>query len=123
MKPLQTQLEAEVPNQEFADTIKEKPGLVPKNTITGSQYQEPLFKYHGACGGCGETAYYKLLTQSFGDRLMIGNATGCSSIYGGSVPSFPFCTNQEGIGPAWCTQSFRGQRGIHTRHEARAGSA
>jgi pyruvate-ferredoxin/flavodoxin oxidoreductase len=105
MKPLQTQFD-EIPNQEFADTIKEKAAKFAKDTITSSQYQEPLFKYHGACGGCGETAYYKLLTQLFGDRLMIGNATGCSSIYGGSVPSFPFCTNQAGHGPAWCNSLF-----------------
>jgi pyruvate-ferredoxin/flavodoxin oxidoreductase len=77
-----------------------------KETLTGSQYEEPLFKYHGACGGCGETSYYKLLTQLFGDRLMVGNATGCSSIYGGSAPSFPFCVNQHGHGPAWANSLF-----------------
>jgi pyruvate-ferredoxin/flavodoxin oxidoreductase len=106
MKPLQTQLANEVPNQEFADTLKSRLSVMSKDTITGSQYQEPLFKYHGACAGCGETPYYKLLTQLFGDRLMIGNATGCSSIYGGSVPSFPFCRNAEGHGPVWCNSLF-----------------
>lgn len=106
MKPLHTQIEKQVPNQEFADTVKPKPGLLKKETVTGSQYEEPLFVYHGACGGCGETPYYKLLCQLFGDRLMIGNATGCSSIYGGSVPSIPFYKNRNGHGPVWANSLF-----------------
>ena len=106
MAPLMSQVEAQVPNQQFADTVSMKPDLMRKTTVIGSQYQEPLFKYHGACAGCGETPYYRLLSQLFGDRLMIGNATGCSSIYGGSAPGVPFAMNERGHGPAWANSLF-----------------
>ncbi len=72
----------------------------------GSQFLEPLFEFSGACPGCGETPYIKLLTQLFGDRLLIANATGCSSIYGGNLPTTPYCTNEEGRGPAWSNSLF-----------------
>ena len=72
----------------------------------GSQFLEPLFEYSGACAGCGETPYLKLLTQLFGDRLLIANATGCSSIYGGNLPTTPYTTNREGRGPAWSNSLF-----------------
>ncbi len=72
----------------------------------GSQFMLPLFEYSGACAGCGETPYVKLLTQLFGDRLMIANATGCSSIYGGNLPTTPYCVNAEGRGPAWSNSLF-----------------
>jgi pyruvate-ferredoxin/flavodoxin oxidoreductase len=72
----------------------------------GSQFLEPLFEYSGACAGCGETPYLKLLTQLFGDRLLIANATGCSSIYGGNLPTTPYTTNREGRGPAWANSLF-----------------
>src|SRR5262249_48625722 len=72
----------------------------------GSQFLEPLFEYSGACAGCGETPYIKMLTQLFGDRLMIANATGCSSIYGGNLPTTPYTTNREGRGPAWSNSLF-----------------
>src|SRR4029434_506582 len=72
----------------------------------GSQFLEPLFEYSGACNGCGETPYLKLLTQLFGDRLLIANATGCSSIYGGNLPTTPYTTNKEGRGPAWANSLF-----------------
>jgi pyruvate-ferredoxin/flavodoxin oxidoreductase len=72
----------------------------------GSQFLEPLFEYSGACNGCGETPYLKLLTQLFGDRLLIANATGCSSIYGGNLPTTPYTTNSEGRGPAWSNSLF-----------------
>ena len=75
-------------------------------TIKGSQLCRPLFEYSGACAGCGETPYYKLLTQLFGDRAIIGNATGCSSIYGGNLPTTPFAVNAEGRGPAWSNSLF-----------------
>ncbi|MDP6544365.1 MAG: pyruvate:ferredoxin (flavodoxin) oxidoreductase [Phycisphaerae bacterium] len=75
-------------------------------TIKGSQLCKPLFEYSGACAGCGETPYYKLLTQLFGDRAIIGNATGCSSIYGGNLPTTPFTVNADGRGPAWCNSLF-----------------
>jgi len=76
------------------------------NTVKGSQFLQPLFEYSGACAGCGETPYYKLLTQLFGDRAVISNATGCSSIYGGNLPTAPWVINAEGRGPAWCNSLF-----------------
>jgi len=76
------------------------------NTVKGSQFLQPLFEYSGACAGCGETPYYKLLTQLFGDRAVISNATGCSSIYGGNLPTAPWAQNREGRGPAWCNSLF-----------------
>jgi len=75
-------------------------------TIKGSQLCRPLFEYSGACAGCGETAYVKLLTQLFGDRAIIGNATGCSSIYGGNLPTTPYCVNDAGRGPTWNNSLF-----------------
>ena len=75
-------------------------------TVKGSQQLEPLFEYSGACAGCGETPYLKLLTQLFGDRMVIANATGCSSIYGGNLPTTPWSTNQAGEGPAWANSLF-----------------
>jgi len=72
----------------------------------GSQFLEPLFEYSGACSGCGETPYLKMLTQLFGDRLLIANATGCSSIYGGNLPTTPYTTNSDGRGPAWSNSLF-----------------
>ncbi|MGZ4564235.1 MAG: pyruvate:ferredoxin (flavodoxin) oxidoreductase, partial [Mycobacterium sp.] len=75
-------------------------------TVRGTQFLEPLFEFPGACAGCGETPYLKLLSQLFGDRLMIANATGCSSIYGGNLPTTPWTTNDEGRGPAWSNSLF-----------------
>jgi pyruvate-ferredoxin/flavodoxin oxidoreductase len=106
MKPLHTQTEEQVPNAQFADTVPPKTDVLEKTTLTGSQYQEILFEFSGACGGCGETPYYKLVTQLFGDRMLVGNATGCSSIYGGSAPSCPFAVNRKGHGPAWANSLF-----------------
>jgi pyruvate-ferredoxin/flavodoxin oxidoreductase len=74
--------------------------------VKGSQFFQPLFEYSGACSGCGETPYIKLLTQLFGDRALVANATGCSSIYGGNLPTTPYCTNAEGRGPAWANSLF-----------------
>ena len=76
------------------------------STVKGSQLCRPLFEYSGACAGCGETPYVKLVTQLFGDRAIIANATGCSSIYGGNLPTTPYCTNEDGRGPAWCNSLF-----------------
>ena len=75
-------------------------------TVKGSQFLQPLFEYSGACSGCGETPYVKLLTQLFGDRAIMSNATGCSSIYGGNLPTAPWVVNREGRGPAWCNSLF-----------------
>ncbi|PVF11100.1 pyruvate-flavodoxin oxidoreductase, partial [Yersinia pestis] len=74
--------------------------------IRTSQLISPLFEYSGACSGCGETPYIKLLTQLYGDRLLIANATGCSSIYGGNLPTTPYTTNADGRGPAWANSLF-----------------
>ena len=76
------------------------------NTVKGSQLLLPLFEFSGCCAGCGETPYIKLVTQLFGDRMLIANATGCSSIYGGNLPTTPYTTNAEGYGPAWCNSLF-----------------
>lgn len=84
-----------------------KETVVPKEkTLKNSQFAEPLFEFHGACPGCGETPYIKVITQLFGDRMMIANATGCSSIYGGSAPSTPYKAGKDGRGPAWANSLF-----------------
>ena len=80
--------------------------LVNPETVKGSQFQQPLLEFSGACAGCGETPYTKLLTQLFGDRMVIGNATGCSSIWGGSPPAIPYCVNANGQGPTWGSSLF-----------------
>jgi len=106
MKPLESQL-AEAPRWEyFAHKVSIKDDLMKKTTIKGSQFAKPLFEFSGACAGCGETPYIKLITQLYGDRMMIANATGCSSIYGGSAPATPYCVNAEGCGPAWASSLF-----------------
>lgn len=82
------------------------PSLFKANSVKGSQLIEPLFEYSGACAGCGETAYVKLMTQLFGDRLYVGNATGCSSIYGGNLPTTPYTKREDGRGPTWSNSLF-----------------
>jgi len=82
------------------------PPPIPPNTVKGSQIRQPLFEFSGACAGCGETPYLKLLTQLFGDRLMVANATGCSSIFGGNLPTTPWSTDPAGRGPAWSNSLF-----------------
>ena len=82
------------------------PSLFNRNVMNGVQFVKPLFEYSGACAGCGETAYVKLLTQLFGDRALIANATGCSSIYGGNLPTTPYCKREDGRGPAWSNSLF-----------------
>ncbi len=79
---------------------------VNRNTVKGSQLLEPLFEFSGACSGCGETPYLKLLTQLFGDRMIVANATGCSSIFGGNLPTTPWSKNEQGLGPAWANSLF-----------------
>jgi pyruvate-ferredoxin/flavodoxin oxidoreductase len=80
--------------------------LVGRFTVKGSQFCQPLLEFSGACAGCGETPYAKLITQLYGDRMFIGNATGCSSIWGGSAPSVPYCSNKNGYGPTWANSLF-----------------
>ncbi len=106
MRPLHTQTKQEVPNYDFSTTVPFKEDVLPKNSVKGSQLQQPLLEFSGACAGCGETPYVKLLTQLFGDRMMIANATGCTSIWGGTAPSVPYCTNKEGHGPTWGNSLF-----------------
>ena len=108
MKPLGTQ-DVEVENWEFGvDPTKVAPkgDVMNVNTVKGSQFRQPLIEFSGACAGCGETPYIKLVTQLFGDRMMIANATGCSSIWGGSAPSTPYTVNHEGKGPSWANSLF-----------------
>jgi len=90
----------------FLNTIPEADRGLVKRTVKGVQFLEPLFEYSGACSGCGETPYVKLLSQLFGDRALIGNATGCSSIYGGNLPTTPWSQNKDGRGPAWNNSLF-----------------
>jgi len=106
MKPAEEEMEKEADNWEFAMTLTQKEGLMDKGTIKGSQLYQPLLEFNGACPGCGETPYIRLLTQLFGDRMMIANATGCSSIWGASAPSIAYTTNAEGKGPAWANSLF-----------------
>lgn len=106
MKPAAEQMEQQVANWQYAVTLKNKSKLFDVTTVKGSQFAQPLLEFNGACPGCGETAYVKLITQLFGDRMMISNATGCSSIWGGSAPSVPYTTNQEGKGPSWANSLF-----------------
>ena len=93
-------------NWEFSTTITYKDNLMNKNTVKGSQLAKPLLEFNGACPGCGETAYIKLITQLFGSRMIIANATGCSSIWGASSPSIPYTIGQDGRGPAWANSLF-----------------
>ena len=86
--------------------VKNKKNPMNKNTVKGSQFERPLLEFSGSCAGCGETPYAKLITQLFGDRMMVANATGCSSIWGGSAPATPYTVNQEGHGPAWANSLF-----------------
>lgn len=93
-------------NWEYAIGLKKKDLDVDKTSVKGSQFHMPYFEFSGACAGCGETPYLKVVTQLFGDRMMIANATGCSSIWGASAPSMPYCKDEEGRGPAWANSLF-----------------
>ncbi len=106
MKPLASQLKAQIPNHRFFTKLPVLDNMMPVTSVKGSQFRQPLFEFSGACAGCGETPYIKVITQLFGDRMMIANATGCSSIYGGTAPSCPYTVNEEGHGPAWANSLF-----------------
>ncbi|MCX6666794.1 MAG: pyruvate:ferredoxin (flavodoxin) oxidoreductase [Euryarchaeota archaeon] len=106
MKPIATQIEKQRPLQQYAETTPTRLGGFDKYSVKGSQFQKPLLEFSGACAGCGETSYLKVATQLFGDRMIIANATGCSSIWGGSAPSVPFTVNEKGFGPAWANSLF-----------------
>ena len=105
MKPLHTQ-DAQEANWEFAQKLPEFKGPLDVKKVKDSQFKKPLFEFSGACAGCGETPYVKLVTQLFGDRMIVANATGCSSIYGGSAPTCPYTVNEDGHGPAWANSLF-----------------
>ena len=97
----------EIPNWDYAvNKVSVKANLTNTSTVKGSQFAQPLLEFSGACAGCGETPYVKVITQLYGDRMMVANATGCSSIWGASAPSFPYCTNSNGCGPAWANSLF-----------------
>ncbi|MGW8188021.1 MAG: pyruvate:ferredoxin (flavodoxin) oxidoreductase, partial [Desulfobacterales bacterium] len=106
MKPLETQTEKQVPLWSYFEDLPVRDNLTGRNTVKGSQFCQPLLEFSGACAGCGETPYAKLITQLFGERMLIGNATGCSSIWGGSAPAIPYCVNKDGFGPTWGNSLF-----------------
>jgi pyruvate-ferredoxin/flavodoxin oxidoreductase len=106
MKPLEEQILEQAENWEYAMALTPKEDLLDRNTLKGSQFIRPLLEFNGACPGCGETPYVRLLTQLYGERMMIANATGCSSIWGNSAPSVPYTTNHEGKGPSWANSLF-----------------
>jgi len=107
MHSLDPLLEQEIENWDFFLGLPEYDrSELKQNTVKGSQYLEPLFEFSGACSGCGETPYIKLVTQLFGDRMLVANATGCSSIYGGNLPTTPWAKNSAGLGPAWSNSLF-----------------
>ena len=107
MKPLATQIETQKQNLAFAqDNVSLKNNILDRFTLKGSQLQQPLHEFSGACAGCGETPYVKVLTQLFGERMYIANATGCSSIWGASSPTTPYTVNEEGCGPTWGNSLF-----------------
>jgi pyruvate-ferredoxin/flavodoxin oxidoreductase len=106
MKPLESQKEVQIPNHIFSSELPCLDDLMPATSVKGSQFRKPLFEFSGACPGCGETPYIKVITQLYGDRMLIANATGCSSIYGGSAPSCPYTVDENGHGPAWANSLF-----------------
>ena len=107
MKPFEEQYEVQAENWDYAiEKVEPKEDLIADTTVKGSQFKQPLLEFSGACAGCGETPYARLVTQLFGDRMIIANATGCSSIWGASAPATPYCVNKEGKGPAWANSLF-----------------
>ena len=105
MKPLDTQRH-ESANWDYAQTIAPKDTGLDKFSVKGSQFNQPLLEFSGACAGCAETAYMKILTQLFGPRMLVANATGCTQAWGSAMPSIPYTTNSEGFGPAWSNSVF-----------------
>ncbi len=109
MKPIDSQMEKQAAFDYCVEKVAEKPQVAEvwkPESVKGSQFKQPLLEFSGACAGCGETPYAKLVTQLFGDRMYIANATGCSSIWGGSAPSTPYTVNKRGFGPAWQNSLF-----------------
>ncbi|MBO1305312.1 pyruvate:ferredoxin (flavodoxin) oxidoreductase [Enterococcus sp. 669A] len=122
MKSYEDQKEQAI-NWAFAMTLSQKENPVKKFSVKGSQFEQPLLEFSGACAGCGETPYIKLLTQLYGDRMMIANTTGCSSIWGGSSPATPYTVNADGRGPAWSNSLFEDNAeyglGMHVANETK----
>jgi pyruvate-ferredoxin/flavodoxin oxidoreductase len=107
MKTLESQMHEDKRWDEISKNVSYKDTIMDKEqSVKNSQFAQPLFEFSGACAGCGETPYIKLITQLYGDRMMIANATGCSSIYGGSAPATPYTINKDGHGPAWANSLF-----------------
>ena len=107
MSPFEEEIDVQAANWEYAsEHIKSKQENIEPNNFKNTQFQTPYLEFSGACAGCGETPYVKLVTQLFGDRMSIANATGCSSIWGGSAPSMPYCTDECGNGPSWANSLF-----------------
>ena len=106
MKPLDTQLQQAENWEKVIKTVGYKNVVDKTKSVKNLQFAQPLFEFSGACAGCGETPYIKAITQLFGDKMMVANATGCTSIYSGSAPSTPYCTNEKGQGPAWANSLF-----------------
>ena len=107
MKPAETQTAEESNFDYMHANVGYKDNVQPKGqNVKNSQFSQPLFEFSGACAGCGETPYIKVISQMFGDRMMVANATGCSSIYSGSFPASPYCTDKNGRGPAWANSLF-----------------
>ncbi len=109
MKPIDTQMEVQKIYEYAFENVTEKKEVADAfkvDTVKGSQFKQPLLEFSGACAGCGETPYARLITQLFGDRMMVANATGCSSIWGGSAPATPYTVNKKGQGPAWANSLF-----------------
>ncbi len=125
MTPFAEEEEVQAKNWEYAQTIEDVPAEVTAKMadVKRSQFTHSLFEFSGACAGCGETPYIKVATQLFGDRMIIANATGCSSIYGGSSPTCPYTTNKQGKGPAWANSLFEDNAefgyGMHLAYKAR----
>ena len=112
MGELEKSLETGEKNWDYATKLPERGHMIEKTSVRGSQFQTPLMEFSGACSGCGETPYFKLLTQLFGERMVIANATGCSTIWGGSFPSNPYTTSKTtGRGPAWANSLFEDNAG------------
>jgi pyruvate-ferredoxin/flavodoxin oxidoreductase len=106
MQPLDQVVEREDKYYRYAESLPEPELDISPNTVRGSQFRKPLFEFSGACAGCGETSYIKVATQLFGNRMVIANATGCSSIYGGNAPTVPYTIDSRGRGPAWASSLF-----------------
>ena len=120
--------ESQLPQQDVfnyaVSKVSEKKDMQ-DNTVKGSQFKQPMLEFSGSCAGCAETSYARLVTQLFGDRMYISNATGCSSIWGGPGATSPYCTNKEGHGPAWSNSLFEdnAEHGLGMYTAARTSSA